>query len=460
MPPAVLPVAPKPLWRIFVAFMLPMVLSNFLQSLSGTVNGIFIGQLLGVQAMAAAAILFPVVFFFISFIIGLGSGASVLIGQAWGAQQIEKVKAIAGTSLVLGAMFGTCVAMLGWWFAEPMMQLLGTPANILSDAVSYARVTMFALPFIFIFILLTSMLRGVGDTISPLLALVLSTTVGFLVTPALILGWGGLPQLGINSAAWAGIAANWCAMGWLFWRLRNKPFNGRAHPMAPDAEFFRHLRIDPEILRKVASIGLPTGVQMMVVSMAEIALLRFVNAHGSDATAAYGAVNQIVNYVQFPAISVAITCSILGAQSIGAGKPERLGAIVKTGLIINLFSTGGFVLLGYLFSRPIISLFIADPAVVNVAQQLLHVMLWSFLLMGMSGCMSGIMRASGNVLAPTAISIAGILFLEIPAAWWLDKTFGLKGIWLAYPVAFAAMLLAQTSYYHLVWKKRPIRKLI
>ncbi len=450
----------KPLWRIFVAFMLPMVISNFLQSLSGTVNGIFIGQLLGVQAMAAAAILFPVVFFFISFIIGLGSGSSVLIGQAWGAKQTEKVKAIAGTSLVIGAVFGTFVATVGWCFAEPMMQLLGTPSDILDSAVSYARVTMIALPFIFIFVLLTSMLRGVGDTVSPLLALILSTSLGFLLTPALILGWGGLPKLGINSAAWAGIASNWCAMAWLYWRLRYRTFLGQPHPLAPDAEFFRLLTIDSQILRKIVNIGLPTGVQMMVVSMAEIALLRFVNAHGSEASAAYGAVNQIINYVQFPAISVAITCSILGAQSIGASKPERLGAIVKTGLIINLFSTGGFVLLGYLFSRPIISLFIADPAVVNVAQDLLHVMLWSFLLMGMSGCMSGIMRASGNVLAPTAISIAGILLLEIPAAWWLDKTLGLKGIWLAYPVAFAAMLLAQTSYYHLVWKKRPIRKLI
>jgi putative MATE family efflux protein len=452
--------ASKPLWRVFVAFMLPMVLSNFLQSLSGTVNGIYIGQLLGVQAMAAAAILFPVIFFFIAFIIGLGSGSSVLIGQAWGAKQPEKVKAVAGTSLVLGALFGCAIAVLGSLFTTPMMKLLGTPPDILADAVSYARVMMIAIPFIFIFVLLTSMLRGVGDTVTPLLALIISTVVGLLATPALILGWAGLPKLGINSAAWAGMLANVCAMSWLLWRLRHKPFMGQAHPMAPDAEFLRHLRLSPQILRKVAAIGLPTGVQMVVVSLAEIALLRFVNAHGSQATAAYGAVNQIINYVQFPAISVAITCSILGAQTIGAGKPERLGAIVKTGLLVNLFSTGGFILLGYLFSRPIISLFIADPNVVNVAQELLHVMLWSFLLMGMSGCMSGIMRASGNVLAPTAISIAGILLLEIPAAWLLDHAMGLKGIWLAYPVAFAAMLLAQTSYYHLVWKKRPIRKLI
>ena len=391
----------------------PMLLSNFLQSMSGTVNGIFIGQLLGVKAMAAAAILFPVMFFFISFIIGLGAGSSVLIGQAWGAKDLEKVKAITGTSLLAGASFGIAIALLGSTFARPVLELLATPADILEEAVSYARVLIFAFPFIFVFILATSMLRGVGDTLTPLFALILSTIVGLAATPALIQGWWGLPQLGITSAAWAGILSNLIALCWLAWRLLRRTYLGAEHPMAPNKAFAPYLRFDAQILRAVAKIGLPTGVQMIVISLAEIALLSFVNGFGSQATAAYGAVNQIVNYVQFPAISIAITCSILGAQAIGSGQQARLGSIVRTGLQINIITTGGFIVLGYLFSRQIISLFIADAKVVDIAQDLLNVMLWSFSLMGMSGCLSGVMRASGDVLAPTAITIAGILLVEI-----------------------------------------------
>lgn len=99
--------------------------------------------------------------------------------------------------------------------------------------------------------------------------------------------------------------------------------------MAPNAAMRPHLRIDPTLFKAVLKIGVPTGVQMIVISLAEVVLLSLVNGYGSQAIAAYGAVNQIVNYVQFPAISIAITCSILGAQAIGAGKPDRLGAIAE-----------------------------------------------------------------------------------------------------------------------------------
>jgi Na+-driven multidrug efflux pump len=171
-------------------------------------------------------------------------------------------------------------------------------------------------------------------------------------------------------------------------------------------------------------------------------------------------VGQVVNYVQFPAISIAITSSILGAQAIGAGKPERLSAIVRTGLQMNLVLTGTLVLLGYLFSRHVVRLFIADDAVVEVAQTLLHTMLWSTVIFGMSGVLGGVMRASGTVLVPTLISIIGIALVEVPTAWYLSKTMGLNGIWVSYPVAFCTMLCCQTAYYHLVWRKKPIVRLI
>ncbi|MEO7253561.1 MAG: MATE family efflux transporter [Casimicrobium sp.] len=450
----------KPLWKIFLVFLGPMLLSNFLQALSGTVNAIYIGQMLGVQAMAAAAAFFPVLMFFIAFIIGLGAGASVLIGQAWGARNVERVKAVTGTALMAGLILGAAVAVVGALFTETILRVLGTPADVLQSAVSYARIMMLASPVLFLFILSTQILRGVGDTVTPLLTLLLSTAVGLTLTPALILGWLGLPPLGLTSAAWASFVSFPTAMIWLSWRLRHKSHQGQAHPMAPDADLLKHLRIEPAILKTVLKIGVPTGLQMVVISMAELALLAMVNGYGSQATAAYGAVNQIVNYVQFPVISIAITCSILGAQSIGAGRPERLGAIARTGLQMNLVFTGGLVLLGYLFSRHIISLFIVDAAVVEVAQTLLHIMLWSCVILGMSSTLSGVMRSSGTVLVPTAISIACILIVEIPVAWFMSKQIGLNGIWIAYPAAFISMLILQTAYYRLVWRKRPIKRLI
>ncbi|RZI77127.1 MAG: MATE family efflux transporter [Variovorax sp.] len=445
----------RPLWKIFGAFLAPMLLSNILQSLSGTLNNVYVGQMIGVGALAAVSGFFPVMFFCIAFTIGLGAGASVLIGQAWGARDTAKVKAVAGTTLSVGIAFGLLVAVFGGGFTVPLLGALGTPPDIMADATRYARIMLIAMPGLFVFLLSTAMLRGVGDTVTPLFTLLISTCIGLVLTPALIQGWGGLPKLGVASGAAATVVSFVIATTWLGFRLR-----ARKSPLAPDTAFFRHMSIDPKILLAVLKVGAPTGVQMIVIALAEIALLSLVNGYGSDATAAYGAVNQVVAYVQFPAISIAITASILGAQAIGAGRADRLGAIARTGLMMNLVLTGALVLLGYLFSRHLMAFFITSEPVIEIAQTLLHIMLWGIVVFGMASVLSGIMRASGSVLVPTAIAIFCILFVEVPVAWFTSQRIGLNGIWVAYPAAFVAMLALQTAYYRLVWRKKAIRRLV
>ncbi|WP_339527429.1 MATE family efflux transporter [Pseudomonas sp. EL_65y_Pfl2_R96] len=444
-----------PLWQTYLLFLAPMVLSNFLQSMSGTINSIYIGQMLGTQALAAVSGMFPVVFFFIALVIGLGAGAGVLIGQAWGAREPHLVKAIAGSTLLLGAMIGLVAAVLGSVFARHALQGLGTPADVLDDAVAYAHVMMWILPSLLVFVLFTQLLRGVSDTVSPLLALVVSTCVGLALTPALILGWLGLPPLGIQSAAWAGLVGNLSAMGWLAWRLLRK-----GHPLAPDREMFGAMRLDLAILGKVLRIGLPTGLQMVVLSLSELVILALVNQHGSQATAAYGAVTQIVNYVQFPALSIAITASILGAQAIGAGRIERMGPILRTGLLINVCLTGGLVVLGYLLSHWLLGLFLTEDSTRAMAEHLLHIMLWSLLVFGFQAIVGGIMRASGTVLVPVVVSIVCVVGVQLPMAYLLDARFGLQGVWMAFPVAYLGMLMLQTLYYKMVWQHQKIERLV
>ncbi|MCH4870234.1 MATE family efflux transporter [Pseudomonas sp. TMW22089] len=445
----------RPLWQIYLIFLAPMVLSNFLQGFSGTLNGIYIGQMLGTHALAAVSGMFPVLFFFIALVIGLGAGASVLIGQAWGAGETSMVKQITGATLTLGALVGLIAAVLGSVFARPAMQALGTPADVLDEAVGYAQVMMLILPLLMVFILFTQLLRGVSDTLSPLLALMVSTAVGLLLTPALIKGWVGLAPMGIQSAALAGLVGNLLAMLFLGYRLRHKN-----SVMAPDRELWAALRLNREILGKVLRIGLPTGVQMVVLSLSELVILALVNSHGSQATAAYGAVTQIVNYVQFPALSIAITASILGAQAIGAGRNERIGPILRTGMLINLCLTGALIVLGYVLSDWLLGLFITDVDARIRAEHLLHIMLWSILVFGFQAVIGGIMRASGVVLVPMGITIFCVLCIELPVAYALNAHYGLEGVWMAFPVTYLAMLGLQTAYYRLVWRHKQIQRLV
>ena len=450
------PTQPQPpLWKTYLLFLAPMVLSNFLQAMSGTVNSIYIGQMLGTQALAAVSGMFPIVFFFIALIIGLGAGAGVLIGQAWGAREKHLVKAIAGSTLLLGLLIGLVAAVVGSVFARASLVGLGTPADVLDDAVAYAHVMLWFMPTLLVFVLFTQLLRGVSDTLSPLLALVVSTCIGLALTPALIRGWVGLPPMGIQSAAFAGLVSNLAAMGWLAWRLIR-----RGHPLAPDREFFAAMKLDWAILGKVLRIGLPTGLQMVVLSLSELVILALVNQHGSQATAAYGAVTQIVNYVQFPALSIAIAASILGAQAIGAGRIERIGSILRTGLMISLCLTGGLVVLSYVLSHWLLGLFLTEEATRSMAEHLLHIMLWSLLVFGFQAVIGGIMRASGTVMVPVGISIVCVVGVQLPSAYLLDARFGLPGVWMAFPLAYLGMLALQTLYYKQVWKHQKIERLV
>jgi putative MATE family efflux protein len=447
--------AERPVWRDFLVFLGPLLVSNILQSLSGTINNLYMGQMIGVKALATVSVFFPVMFFFIAFVIGLGAGASVLIGQAWGARQVDTAREIAGSTLTLGLLLALVVAVCGVALAEPMLRALGTPPDILHDAVRVARIVLATMPGLFLFILSTVMLRGVGDTVAPLYALLLSIVIGLVLTPALIRGWLGLPRLGVTSGTWAAVASFALAILWLALHLRRKN-----SPLKPDAELLRHMRLNARLLKTVLRVGVPTSVHMIVLAVAELVLLSMVNRYGSDATAAYGAVNQIVTYVQVPSISIGIAASILGAQAIGADQAEKLGAITRIGMLLNLLLTGALVALGYLFSRQLIGFFITSAPVAAEAQTLLYIMLWSLVILGMASVYAGIMRASGAALAPMLIFVGCIILVEVPTAWIASRYLGLNGVWLAYPATFGAMLLLQWVYYRTVWRKQAIEPMI
>lgn len=447
--------APKPLWTTFLRFLAPLILGNALQSLFGTVSNVYLGQMIGVEALAAVSVFFPVMFFLFAFVMGLSTGATVLIGQAFGAREHDKIKVVVGTTLAIGLLFSISVALIGGLFSRQLMMALATPADILAPASAYARIMLLTMPLGFVFLLMTAMIRGVGDALTPLLALALSTAIGLILTPMLIRGSFGLPAAGITSPAWAAAIANALTLIALAVYLRLKK-----HALAPDAALLRQLRLNGAMLGKILGIGLPSAIGMVVMAIAELVLLGLVNGFGSDATAAYGAVNQVMGYTQFTAMSISIAVSILGAQAVGRGDRTRLDNIVRTGLAFNLVLTGGLVALIYLAPRAILGIFITDATVLDLAKGLLDIALWSSVPFGLATVFSGAMRAAGVALTPMLLAIFAIVAIELPAAVILSRTSGLQGVWAAYPIVFCAMFVLQMGYYFLVWRKQAIRRLI
>ncbi len=444
----------RPVWQGLALFLLPLMLSNILQSISASLNQVFLGRMVGVQALAAVSSIFPLLFFLISFLIGLGSGATVLIGQAYGAGDHARVKAIAGTTISLALSLGVAVGALGFVTSGAILGAIGTPADIIPTSLGYAHITFLSLPLLFVYLVYTTFLRGIGDTRTPFAILIASTLLTAIVSPAFIGGWYGLPRLETNGAAAANVVASGISLTLLLVVLAR-----RRSPLSLDREMLRGMLPHPAIVASIVRLGVPTGLNLVMISLSEIAVISFVNRFGSTATAAYGAVNQIVSYVQFPAISIGIAASVFGSQAIGAKRLERLPKIARAAVTLNYGIEGLLIAIAYVGSPWLVSLFTTDVHTQTIARGLLAITLWSYTIFGNARVLSGLMLSSGTVLWPTLISIGSIWGVEVPAAYLLMQRYGLDGVWYGYPIAYIASLAMQYGYYRFVWLRRPPERL-
>ncbi|WP_180130838.1 MULTISPECIES: MATE family efflux transporter [unclassified Acinetobacter] len=443
------------LWKTFLVFLVPLIATNILQNLSGTINTVFVGQMLGVHAIAAVAVFFPILFCLMAFVIGLSAGATVLVGQTWGAQNLEKVRTVVGSTLFMTLIGGSIIAFLGVIFAKPILLALGTAPDVMHLSLPYVQWMLAGSPLLFIYIIYTSILRGVGDSTTPLIASGMTIGSGLIITPVLIAGKFGFPSLGIIAPAIASHIGFLIALVFLYFYLKKKD-----HPLKLDFELIRHIRHQHDLSKIILKLGIPTGIQMVTTSVAGLVIVGLVNRHGADATAAYGAVNQVLNYIQFPALSIAIAASIFAAQAIGSGQSELINRVKRTAIGMNFIITGILVALGYLFSKHLMALFITDPEVVVLGQELLFIVLWSILFFGASAIFASIMRASGTVTVPMIINIMAIICIEVPCAYLFSEWWGLKGIWYAYALAFVSLCILQGLYYQLVWRRKAIKVLL
>jgi putative MATE family efflux protein len=429
---------PAPTLRMhYLALLTPLILTHALQSAGGLLDGFWLGCLVGVRGIATAASFFPVFFLLLSLIIGLGAGATILAGQAWGARDAAQVRRVGATAFVAALGVGLAVAAVGGWSAPWLMQALGTPPDILPAAIRYARAMLLVMPLVFVTWTGFSMSRGTGDALSPMWSLLAATLVGAVCTPLLVAG----TPLGAAGVAVSVLVAQLAALTVLIRRWRRD-----GHPLAPGAGW-QDCKPSGAIAKSMLRIGLPAALQMLAMALAEIVLLGLVNRHGSTATAAYGAATQVLSWVQFPAMSLGIAAAIFSAHAVGAGRRERLPVIVGTGLGLNAGVTALFVAAAHLLAPFALRVFLAPGPVLEQAVTIVRTVAWSVLLLGGSNVLVGAMRASGAVLVPALLSMVAIVGVEWPLAVALEARFGLAGVFWACPAAFLAMLVLHGLYY-------------
>jgi putative MATE family efflux protein len=428
--------------KTLLVFSLPILFSNVLQSLNGSINAIWIGRYLGGAALTAAANANTILFFLIGIVFGIAMAASILIGQSVGARDVDTAKRVVGTSAGFFLASSLLVSALGFLLTERLLVWMHTPEDALPYAVAYLRVIFLAMPFIFANAFVTMVLRGAGDAKTPLLFSLVAVGLDIVLNPILLFGWGPFPKMGVAGAATATLIAYAVSFVALVWSLyaKNHFLCLRRHELA-------YLRIDRSILGSLVKKGLPMGMQMIVMSGSAIVMISLVNGFGVTTTAAFGAGMQLWNYIQMPAMAVGMAASAMAAQNVGAKQWDRVGRTAIAGVAINLVMTGALAALICVFDRSALGLFSKDPATIEVGMHLNAIVVWSFSFFGVSMVLSSVVRSTGAVIPPLAILFLSLWGLRIPFAVLLLDRWHADAIWWSFPIASLVSMLLATAYY-------------
>jgi putative MATE family efflux protein len=439
-----------PIGKTLLAFALPTLFSSIIQSLNGSINAIWVGRFLGENALASTSNANLVMFLLMAFVFGFGMAATILIGQAFGARDIDGARRVVGTAIGGFLPVAAAIGIFGWIFAPTLLHLLAMPAAAMPLALAYLRVIFLAMPAILIMIVLMMGLRGSGDALTPLWFMIVAVVLDAGLNPVFILGLGPAPRLGIAGSATATVIANYVSLVALLVYIYRRDL-----PLRLRGRELRYLRPDPAILKTIVRKGLPMGLQMIVVSSSALATMGLVNREGIDTTAAFGVAMQLWTYIQMPAMALSAAASAMAAQNIGAGRWDRVSAITRNGILYNLVITGLLVGLLAIADRPALALFLGgDRAALPIARHIQLIGTWSFLLFGVTMVLFGTVRANGAVLGPLIILAIGLYPVRLGFALGAYPTLGADALWFSFPVSsFANMAMAAAFYVHGGWRK-------
>ena len=421
--------------KTLLTFSLPILASNVLQSINGSINSIWVGRYLGGAALTATANANTILFFLIGTVFGVGMAATILVGQSVGAKDIDQAKRVVGTSATFFFCVSIAVAVFGYVMSPRLLAAMHTPPDALRYAIAYMRV-------IFLNAFSMMSLRGAGDAKTPLVFALIAVVLDITLNPLFIFGLGPVPAFGIGGAAGATLIANGVALTALLvhlWRRDHYLFIKRSE--------LAYLGIDWRILRALVTKGIPMGLQMIVMSASAIVMISFVNRFGSATSAAFGAGLQIWNYVQMPAMAIGMAVSSMAAQNVGAKRWDRVGRIAGIGVGYSVLVTGALAGAIFLFDRHALGLFLTDPEAMRIAQHLNPIVIASFTFFGISMVLSGVVRATGAVVPPLVILFVSLWLVRIPFAWALIPRWQADAIWWSFPLASVLAALLSTAYY-------------
>jgi MATE family, multidrug efflux pump len=424
-------------WPMMIAFLLEMGFN--------LVDTIFIGHY-SADALAAISMTFPVVFLIIAVGSGMGIGVTSYIARLIGASKIAQAKVVTKHALLLAFFLWIFLCILGLTLAKPLFQFIGGEGDILSMAVTYTNTIFIGSLFLFFTFLSTSILRGEGDTKTPMIIMGISAILNIIFDPFLIFGIWIFPELGIFGAAIATVAARIIGTFAVLYYL----FNGKAI-LKLDLKPFK---IDLKVYRKIFSVGIPASLSHSVISFGMFFMLKIVSLFGPMAIAAYGVVGRLEMMSFIFAIGIAMAVVTIVGQNVGAKNCDRAEKTAWIAAILTFVLMGAIGFIYFIMPGFFISIFNQDPKIIKYGSSYLRIVGPFYGFIGIEVIISSAFQGAGKGFPSLTLQTLRLFIISVPLGYILSRWFGVNGIWTAISVSILVTSIVSAIWFRAgTWKK-------
>ncbi len=436
--------------RNLIALSWPMIIANSINMIGPTVDMIWVGKL-GSTAIAGVGVAGIAVMLVQSGLMGLFTGLRAMIARFIGAGDEHQANYAAQQALLIGAIASVLLAIVGIFFAEEILLLVGVGPEVLKVGADYIRIQFVCMVAISFRMMTDSIMQASGDALTPMKIAVVFRAVHVLISPAFIFGIWFFPTMGVNGAATAGVISQSLGTAISFWFL----LTGRSRIHLT----LKGMRVDFRMIWRIIKIGLPASIMGIQQNLGQFILMHVVAPFGTVAVAAH-ALNQRVEMILFmPAWGLGMAAGVLTGQNMGARQPERAvkGGWIACG-IIEIFAFVCCILL-LLWAEFAVRIFSTDPELVSLAATFLRIAVVSYMIMGLVGVFQQCITGSGDTFLPMVVSIVTMWLIQIPLAYFLPKVgdLGVYGIRWAIVASSVVSAIAYTVYFRMGrWKTKEV----
>ena len=379
--------------RVLLSFAAPLFLSQLFQQLYNSADAVIVGNFLGKEALAAVSSSGPLIHLFIGFFNGAATGAGVVISRYFGAQDRDRVRKAIHTNVLFSLLCGLFLSGVGVLLTPYILRWMGTDPSVLPQSEAYFRWYFAGAAAIVMYNALKGILTALGDSRRPLYYLIFSSVLNVILDLIFVgLLKGGVAAAAIATGLSQGISALLCLIHLL---EKDQIYTLKA----------RELRIDGPVLQEIVKIGLPTGVQMSVISIANVLVQKNINSFGADAMAACGSYAKVEGFVFLPITCFSLALTTFIGQNMGAGKLDRVKAGCRFGLLASVLAAECIGVVVFFFGPQLISLFNSDPAVLAIGQKQCRIESLFFCMLAFSHTVAGICRGAGKATVPMLVML-------------------------------------------------------